>query len=264
MASQAYVRARSDLWRAVTDWFVWNSLALADIRSRYRLSTLGTLWITVAMGTQAVAIGLIYGQFFGIDVAGYLPYFLTGFVAWTFIASVIGESASTLVGSGNLIKSSQMPILFYVLRMLQRHVITFLHNLIAVVVLWVFLRWPLAPGALLSIAGVLVCYLFLAGIATIVSVVCVRYRDVPPLIQVVIQFLFLASPVVWRPEQLTHGRFVLEFNPLAYMLTIIRDPLLGRPVDALDWLVAAAFAAGSLLIGAAMYVRFRHRIVYWV
>jgi ABC-type polysaccharide/polyol phosphate export permease len=92
----------------------------------------------------------------------------------------------------------------------------------------------------------------------------VRYRDIPPLMQVLTQFLFFASPVIWQPEQLRFGELILDLNPIAYMLAIVRDPLLGRPIDAFDWLVAVSVAAVSLAVASFMYIRYRHRIAYWV
>src|ERR1700730_16491163 len=114
-------RALRDLRDVVARATIWSSLATADIRSKYRLSTFGSLWITMTTGAMALAIGLFYGQFFGQDIHSYLPYFTASFITWSFIASVMGEGATTLVGAGSLIKSSQMPIIFHVLRMLHRN-----------------------------------------------------------------------------------------------------------------------------------------------
>ena len=61
-------RALRDLRDVVVRPTIWSSLAYADIRSKYRLSTLGSLWITLTTGAMALAIGLFYGQFFGQDV----------------------------------------------------------------------------------------------------------------------------------------------------------------------------------------------------
>jgi lipopolysaccharide transport system permease protein len=101
---------------------------------------------------------------------------------------VLGEASLTLVGAGNLIKSSQMPIVFHVLRMLRRNLIVFLHNAIVLIAIWPFVRWSLYPSAVLSVAGAVLLYLLLVGASVIIAIICVRYRDVPPLIQVLIQF----------------------------------------------------------------------------
>src|SRR4029079_12613418 len=145
-------RSLSDLRNVVVQSAIWSSLANADIRSRYRFSTFGSLWITLTTGAMSLGIGLFYGQFFGQDMHKYLPYFSASYITWTFMASVIGEASTTLIGAGNLIKSSSMPIVFHVLRMLQRNFIIVLHNAIVLVLIWPFVQWQLYPSALLSVA----------------------------------------------------------------------------------------------------------------
>jgi ABC-type polysaccharide/polyol phosphate export permease len=97
-----------------------------------------------------------------------------------------------------------------------------------------------------------------------VAVVCVRYRDIPPLIQVIIQFLFLLTPIIWYPEHVKFGTELLLLNPFSHMLMIVRDPILGRPMEIQTWIIAIGLAATSLAAGSFMYVRFRRRIAYWV
>jgi len=112
------IRAKQDLRQILTHNHVWRALAAADIRSKYRMSTLGSFWITLATGTLALSIGLIYGQFFGQDIHNYLPYFTVSYITWMFIATVLNDCSNSLIAAGNLIKSSQMPI---VVRAAQLH-----------------------------------------------------------------------------------------------------------------------------------------------
>jgi ABC-type polysaccharide/polyol phosphate export permease len=265
------VKSSIDTERAVRDLrdvfvrsMMWSSLASADIRSKYRLSTFGSIWITMTTGAMVLAIGLFYGQFFGQDMHSYLPYFTASYITWSFIASVFGEASTTLVGSGNLIKSSQMPIVFHIMRMMQRNLIIVLHNAVVLAAIWPFVRWTLHPSAVLSLVGLVLLYLFLVGVSAVIAIVCVRYRDIPPLIQVLIQFLFFLTPIVWYPENIHRGMAVLQLNPVSYMLIIVRDPILGRPVEIQTWIIAITLAAASLIAGSLMYVRFRRRIAYWV
>lgn len=257
-------RAKSDIKRVFTDAHIWSELAYSDVRSKYRLSTLGTFWITLTTGSLAVGIGVFYGQFFGVDIRSYLPYFVTSYVFWIFMSSVLNEASSTLIGSSNMIKSSQMPILFYVMRMLQRHLIIAAHNVVVILGIWLLFRWRIGLSGLLLIPGLIIAYVFMAGISTVIAIVCVRYRDIPPLIQALTQFLFFATPVIWHPEQLQYGKAVLDYNPIAYMLLIVRDPLLNRPTDFQTWAIAILLAILSVVAGAYTYIRYRRRIAYWV
>jgi lipopolysaccharide transport system permease protein len=257
-------RAVRDLRDVVVRSMTWSALASADIRSKYRLSTFGSLWITLTTGAMVLAIGLFYGQFFGQDMHSYLPYFTASYVTWSFIASVFGEASTTLVGSGNLIKSSQMPIVFHIMRMMQRNLIIALHNVVVLAAIWPFVRWTLYPSAVLSLFGLVLLYVFLVGVSAIISIICVRYRDIPPLIQVLIQFLFFLTPIIWYPEQIHKGQKILALNPVSYMLMVVRDPILGRPVELQTWIIAIVLAAASVMAGSLMYVRYRRRIAYWV
>jgi len=258
------IRAKQDLRQILTHNHVWRALAAADIRSKYRMSTLGSFWITLATGTLALSIGLIYGQFFGQDIHNYLPYFTVSYITWMFIATVLNDCSNSLIAAGNLIKSSQMPIVFHVLRSVQRNFIVFAHNAVVVVLVWMFIRWPISFEAALVVPAMVLLFVFLTATAIAISVVCVRYRDIPPLIQVLTQFLFFVTPIIWYPEQLRFGSVILALNPIAYMLMIVRDPVLGRPVTLETWLGAILLTIVSVAVAMFMYRRFRSRIAYWV
>jgi ABC-type polysaccharide/polyol phosphate export permease len=45
---------------------------------------------------------------------------------------------------------------------------------------------------------------------------------------------------------------------------VTRDPLLARPVAWEDWAIATLIVAVTLSLAAAMYVRYRDRIAYWI
>lgn len=264
LSSASIDRARADLRATLFESRVWRALALADIRAKYRLSTLGTLWITMSMGVMSVSIGLIYGQFFGQDIASYLPYFTAGMLIWTFMSSALNEATTALMASGTWIKGSSLPISFYVMRMVQRNFIILLHNLLVLLLVWLYFRWELGATALLSLLGLAIVYAFLAGASMIVAFACVRYRDIPPMVGALTQFVFFASPIIWLPDQLKVGQIILILNPFAYLIAVVRDPILGRPVPLGTWMVATILAALTIALAALVYTRYRNRIAYWV
>lgn len=257
-------RARRELLAIVARSRPWRALAFADIRSKYRRTAIGPFWVTISTAVTAISIGIVYGQFFGQDVRSYIPYFTIGIVIWTLIASVMAEATTAFAAASSLIKASEMPLVFHVMRMLQRNFISFLHNAVIVLGIWLFLPWPLGPGMLLAFAGFMLLYLFLSGIAVVISLVCVRYRDVPPMVNAATQFLFFATPIIWQAESLRVGKIILLLNPFAYFLAITREPLLGRPAAVETWGIAAGITVVTLVVAAMLYVRYRDRVAYWV
>ena len=257
-------RAVNDLVRVVTESHVWRELAWSNIRSSYRLSSLGTMWITTTTAFFVIAIGLMYGQFFGQDMHTYLPYFATSFTIWGFIAGSITAGSQSLINNHNYIKGSQMPIVFHTVRVVQVQFLTFCHNAVVLIGLWLYFRWPVGLSCVLSIVGIMLTFIFIAAICLFLAIVCVRFRDVPPLIQALIQFVFFATPIIWHPEQLKFGKAVLWANPVAYFMMVARDPFLGRPLSWKVWVVAFALTLMAVSLASAAYVRYRSRIAYWV
>jgi homopolymeric O-antigen transport system permease protein len=257
-------RARSDLARIFTEARIWSTLGWVDIRSKYRLSSLGSLWITAAMAVLAISIGLLYGQFFNQDVSKYLPYFATGFIIWTFISATVTEASTSLIAYGNFIKGSQLPIVFHVLRVTHKQFIVFGHNILVLVGIWLFYRWGLGFYSLLSLVGLALMYVSVFATSLIVAMICTRFRDIPPLIQAVTQFLFFATPIIWDPASMRFGAFLLWANPVTSLLIVARDPFLGREVAPEIWISAFAITVVSSAAAALIYTRYRSRIAYWV
>lgn len=259
----SWARCRADLAPFVTRHVTWRALAAGDIRSKYRRTMLGPWWITATNALTALIMGLVAGRFLGADMKTYLPHFMVSMTIWNFISSSINEACSTMISAGGMIKAVNMPLLIHVMRMVHRNLIIFLHNIAVIPFIWLFYPWPIGFQSLLWIFGLAIVYVFVVAASIIVSMICVRYRDVPPLMASVLQLLFFISPIIWVPTQIKGGELAVALNPIAYLLAVTRDPIMGNASSLTNWAGAIGVCA---LITAAMgyvYTRYRSRVVYW-
>jgi lipopolysaccharide transport system permease protein len=259
----SWERCRADIAPFVTRHVTWRALAAGDIRSKYRRTFLGPWWITATNGLTAVIMGLVAGRFLGADTKTYLPNFMVSITIWNFIASSLSESCFTMISAGGMIKAVDMPILIHVMRMVQRNLIIFLHNIAIVPIIWLIFPWRIGFEILFCLPGLAIVYVFVVSASTIISMICVRYRDVPPVVAAMLQLLFFVSPIIWIPSHISGGQLIVELNPIAYLLAITRDPVMGNVPGPMNWIGAAGFVA---LLTAAMiyiYTRYRSRVVYW-
>jgi lipopolysaccharide transport system permease protein len=258
-----WARCRTDIAPFVTRHVTWRALAAGDIRSKYRRTFLGPWWITATNGLTALIMGLVAGRFLGADTKTYLPNFMVSITIWNFIASSLGESCFTMISAGGMIKAVDMPILIHVMRMVQRNLIVLLHNIAIIPIIWLIFPWRLGFEILFCVPGLAIVYVFVVSASTIISMICVRYRDVPPVVAAVLQLLFFISPIIWIPSNVRGGELIVELNPIAYLLAITRDPVMGNVPGLMNWIGAAGSVA---LLTAAMiyiYTRYRSRVVYW-
>ena len=64
-------------------------------------------------------------------------------------------------------------------------------------------------------------------ISYICSIITTRFRDLVPLIQSILSALTLLTPIMWNKEMLGEKMNYVYLNPLAFMIEIVRDPIIG-------------------------------------
>jgi lipopolysaccharide transport system permease protein len=256
-------RCRADMAPFVTRHVTWRALAAGDIRSKYRRTLLGPWWITATNAITALIMGLVAGRFLGADMKTYLPHFMVSMTIWNFIASSLGESCNTMINAGGMIKAVDMPLLIHIMRMVQRNLIIFLHNIAIIPFIWLVYPWSIGPVMLLSLVGLMLVFIFVVSASMIVSLICVRYRDVPPVMAAVLQLLFFVSPIIWAPAQVKGGTLIVALNPIAHLLALTRDPIMGIVPSFTSWAGAIVSVAALTAAMAYIYTRYRARVVYW-
>ena len=246
-------------------WRFWVHLGWEDIAKQYRRSFLGPIWISINTALFVIAFGFIGAQLFKFSVDDYLPYFCTGNILFSFISSLLVEGCHTFTAAEPFLKQTPYPKFAFAMRVVWRNVLMFLHNL---PILLGVLLWVGNVGRILPIwflAGFFITALCASMLAAIIGAVSARFRDVPMIINSVMQIAFFITPVMWRASQVTErAQMVVYFNPLAAFLDIMRAPLLGHTPSNSSWYMVALVALTLLGLFFSAYLAARRRIVYWI
>lgn len=246
-------------------WRIWWLLGIGDIRQRYARSRLGQFWITISMGVFVGALGIVYAILFQQPMQDYLPFLAINMVVWGLISGMITDGATTFTQAESFLRQEAMPKTVFLMRVIVRNLLTFAHNLVIFPI--VFIGFGHAPSVtwLLALPGLLLATLAGFFAAMLVGVLCTRFRDLPQIIQSVVQIGFFVTPVMWPAESL-RGQLlgVIHFNPFAALLHIVAEPMRGIVPDAATYGTALATTAVLGLVGFAFFARFRARIVYWL
>lgn len=217
------------------------------------------------MAITILALAFVYSAIFQIALNIYLPIIAYSLIVWGLIAGVCNEAATVFIEAEGYIRSSPLAKSVYVYRMLLRNFIVFLHNLlIGVVVVLIF--GPVPNVNLLYILPAL-CLTMITGVwvALILGTLSARFRDLPPIVASLVQIAFFLSPIMWTSSQL-RGRFqiLVDWNPFAAFLNIMRDPMLGNPPNGTAWALAFFVTIAGSLLALAFFSRFRSRISFYV
>ena len=237
-----------------------------DVKLRYRRSTLGPFWLTISMGVMIGALALVFGQIFKTPLADFLPFLCAGLIVWGFIAAMLTEGCMSFIAADYVIKELPLPLFIHVLRIYFRNTLIVLHNLIILPFVLVAFGKFLPLTSVVSLVGFFVVSLNLLWMVLLTSILCTRYRDLPPIISNVVQIGFYLTPIIWPPELLPERAafFIIDLNPFAHIVNVIRAPLLGELPTTLNWVVSGLLAVVGWALTIVFYGRYKRRIAYWL
>ena len=242
-----------ELWRYRD---LWLTLALRDVKLRYRQTALGVAWVVLLPLLASGIFTVVFGVVAGLPSDG-SPYFLfvfAGYLGWNAFQNTLQRCGTSLIGNSALVTKVYFPRIILPAASVLASLLDFAIGVVLLEV--VLLVRGEAPG-LASLATIpllmLLLQLVALGAGFISAALSVKFRDVQYVVPFLIQLLLYASPVAYGITAVPASmrRFYL-LNPIAPLLDELRSALLGR--GDVHWLAigtsalvsVALFAAGTL------------------
>lgn len=245
-------------------YYLWLALGWVEIRQRYSRSKIGPFWLTISMGILIAALGVVYGTLFKADLKNYLPLLAVGFVFWAFISTTISEGCNSFIASSAYIRQIPLSRGIFVFQTIWRNIVILGHNFIIVIAVLIVFKINFLPGLGWFVLGFLLLVANLFWMSALLAVICARFRDLPQIITSALQVVFYITPILFKRDMLSKYPLLIDLNPFAHMIEIVRGPLLGEPVPTVSWLACLIMAVVGILVCLAFHGRYRARIPYWV
>ncbi len=254
------------LFRPLRNREFWMFMSANDIRYKYKRTLLGPFWLMFTNAIYIAMLSFVFGALFKNDDPLYVPWVASGVLLWNSIGSVLRESATVFYDKRGFLMQTgafQAPQLIY--WVIWRNVLVFAHQLpIVAVVLVFFHALPSVQSVLMLIPGLFLFLMALLPVSLSIALMTARLRDLEPLIATILMALFFVTPIMWYPDMLGDKAWLAYYNPMTYLLELIRNPLLGLPVSVTGYAVSGGVAAFFWLFTIALYQRFANRLAFWV
>ncbi len=243
---------------------LWSRLGWDQTLARFRRTVLGPFWLSTNLLALSLALTVVFGGLMGVDYRVTFAHTISGVLVWSFIGGCIGEGAGIFITAAGAMTSQKLPLTFHVCLAMYRIFINFLAQLITMWVVLACLRLGAPPAwqLLLALPIVIVTTGFLC---LIVGFPATRYRDFSQLVGFVLQMLFFVTPIFWVPNPASrHQMLLAKYNPMAHLVGLVRDPLLGIAPPRQDWEWSIATLVVAAAIAVVMLSLFRKRVVFWL
>jgi ABC-type polysaccharide/polyol phosphate export permease len=256
--------AWDDIWEGFRQNWFWGTLAMQDIRLRYRGSMIGPFWITLSMAIMVGAMGVIYAKLFHQDIASYLPFLTIGVIVWSFVAGQINEGCQTFISAQGLIQTVALPFSVHAYRQVARNLIILAHNLVIFPPVMLYFHIAFTWQMVEVVPALVVLAINSIWIAIFLGIISARFRDVPPIVQSFVTIAFFVTPIFWPPSQLGRWQEIAELNPLFAAVDIVRSPVMGQATAFYSWHIMLGVTAIGCGATFLLFSRFYARIAYWV
>jgi len=238
-------------------WDLVRNLVAKDIKVRYMGSFLGFAW---ALGNPAFTIItylIVFTWIIPVTKDRFALHLVTGIFHWMLFAQIVSQSCEWLVNNKNLIQKINFPRLLIPVSGALTVGVFWIAAMVVYCIVFPMIG-GVATSALLWYPLVLLCFvLMIFGLGLILSVLHVIYRDIKPLVDVLIPLLCWLTPVIWVKANLSQEvQRVVGYNPIAPFFNAFTAIFhSGLPPQTHDILLCIGVAVVSIVTGLVVFIR---------
>ena len=130
------------------------------------------------------------------------------------------------------VKNMNIKPLFYTLEEWSFQLQTFIQSFILIFFVFLFLKSSLISNLLLySWLPFINLFIFIFWFPVIVCLISVRFTDIAQLVPIILQLLFLTSPILYRKESLGSLGWITKFNFIYQILDPLRVSMINGTVN---------------------------------
>lgn len=241
-------------------YFILSSIR-TEFRSRFARSKLGGLWMVLNPLAMVLVYALILSQIMTAKLPevstqyAYPIYILSGVIGWTLFSEILGRCLNVFIENGNLLKKMSFPKLALPLIVIGSGLVNFVFLFITMFVVFGFLgHLPYHALHWLPLL-VLVTLTLAVGLGLFFGVLNVFMRDVGQIINVILQFWFWLTPIVYMidivPEKY---HWIMMLNPMTGVTMGFHNVLLYDFAPDLSLLVyPSVFALVSMTLAMIVF-----------
>ena len=239
----------------------WN-----DVKQRYRRSKVGPFWLTISMAVMIATIGIVFGRLFNNPMSEFLHYLSFFINMWVFFYAFINDSCFAFIHEERVIKQISLPFTLYIFRVIWRNTIILFHNIVILPIVFVIVGKEININILYIFPGFILLVLNLTWVSILLSIICARFRDLPQIINSVMQILYFVTPIIWMPNSIQQkvDMSIVYFNPIYHLIEMVRAPLLGSHAPTTSYILISIIALLGWCVTMLTLGSAKRRIAYWL
>lgn len=239
-------------------------LVMQQLILRYRRTALGFLWTLINPLLMISIMAVVFSALLKQDLTTFALTLFAGMIPWNFLNSVVTQSCTAFINNEGLIKKVYLPKIIFpssiVAALLFDSLLSFIVLFFVIIALGGTFTWAL----LFLPFSFILLFFFAFGLALVMSVATVFFRDLRHVIVLMMQALFFISPILYKPEALGGlAANLVSINPVTPFIALFRIPLVNGIIPPVNIILqATGIAVVSMAVGVFIFIREEKKIIF--
>ena len=255
---------------------LFTNLTLRELRGKYKRSVLGWTWSLINPLVNMLLYSFVFGVILNVDpevgdpsgLKNFAFFLMCGLLPYTFLANALSGGGGSLIANSGLVKKVYFPRDVLVAANTASWLVSFGIELAVLAVALLFVGNIVLPWLPAILVVVALQALFTYGLALMLAVLTVYFRDLEHLVGLALQVWFYSAPII-VPLSLVKNEIgdigwlwtLYNLNPLTRFVEAYRDLFYSLRLPTLTesaYLVVVPVL--TLIAGYAIFRRFEGRL----
>lgn len=248
-------------WEMFTDLKESHALGLRltkrNIKAMYRQSMLGYVWSVLPPLLTSLVWVFLNGQSvvnIAVTDVPYPLFVITGTMLWQIFAESVAAPLKGVSSGKSMMSKINFPREALILTGIYEALFNSLIKIGLILIVFAFYEFLPGADALFAIFGILALIIFGSAIGLLLTPMGMLYTDIKQGISVVLKFAIYLTPVIYPEPKSGIAADLMQFNPVAPLITTTRNLLLNNPAPRMhDFILISVVSLVLFFIGLFFY-----------
>jgi len=245
-------------------------ISVSELKSRYAGSIFGLGWAILTPLLMLLLYALVYLVIFRVRVPDlssvqYVMFIFSGLVPFLVTSEALSTCVGSVVANKAVLSNTVFPIDLVPVKAVLLSQVTMVVGFISILVILLFMRtlsWTILLFPLIWFLQML----GLIGLAWILSLVNLVFRDLQNMIGLILMLVMIISPIAYTADMVPSTlKLLVLLNPFAYFVIAYQDILvLGQLPPWWNILVLVIMSLGIFILGGFFFSRSKRVLIDYV
>lgn len=257
--------------------YLLKELVIKGIKLKYRRSYLGLIWTLLEPLLTMIVLTFVFGNVLGRQGGSIGPelfpvYVLCGRLLYSFFSSSSKIGMRSIRSNQAMIKKVYVPKYLYPLSSVLYNFIIFLLSLIILAIVGIVLGIPITWHLFEAVIPIAVLLIMSIAAALFLSTICVFFRDMEYLWDVLLMLIMYCSAIFYFVEGLKNETVmrVIEINPLYCIISnfrhviLIGESIFTDPKQIQFLIYSGGFSVIALIISIIVFKKNQDKFILYI